>query len=49
MKAKTPAERKALERQRRKEAGQVLIQEWVSKENADSVKKYIARIKGAKG
>lgn len=44
MKAKTAAERKAAERQRRRESGQVLIQEWVKKENVDRIKKYITQI-----
>lgn len=42
--AKTPAERKAAERERRRIAGQVFVQAWVSKYNVERIKKYIARV-----
>jgi len=49
MKAQTPAERKAAERQRRKESGQVLVQEWVQELVAERLKKYAAKLrKGTK-
>lgn len=38
----TPAERKAKERQRRKEAGEILIQQWVPAHKAQAVKDAIA-------
>lgn len=37
----TPAERKAKERQRRKEAGEILIQQWVPAHKAQAVKDAI--------
>jgi hypothetical protein len=45
MKAKTPAERKADERQRRKESGQVLVQEWVHHSVAEKLKNYAAKLR----
>lgn len=43
--AKTAAERKADERQRRKDAGQVLIQEWVHESMAAKLKAYAAKLR----
>lgn len=45
MKPKTQAERKAAERQRRKEAGQVLVQEWVHASMAGKLKAYAAKLR----
>jgi hypothetical protein len=45
MKAKTPAQRKAAERKRRKESGQVLVQEWVHKSVADKLKQYAEHLR----
>jgi hypothetical protein len=45
MKAKTSAERKASERQRRKDAGQVLVQEWVHKSVAVKLKAYADKLR----
>ena len=45
MKPQTPAERKASERQRRKDAGQVLVQEWVHSSAAGKLKAYAAKLR----
>jgi hypothetical protein len=45
MKAQTPAQRKAAERQRRKESGQVLVQEWVHISMVDKLKAYAAKLR----
>jgi len=45
MTAQTQAERKAAERQRRKDAGQVLVQEWVHSSMADKLKAYAAKLR----
>jgi len=45
MKAKTPAQRKAAERQRRKESGQVLVQEWVHNSVSDKLKQYASKLR----
>jgi hypothetical protein len=45
MTAKTQAERKAAERQRRKESGQVLVQEWVHQSVAERLKKYADKLR----
>lgn len=45
MKAQTPAERKAAERKRRKESGQVLVQEWVHHSVAEKLKKYATKLR----
>lgn len=45
MKPQTPAQRKAAERQRRKEAGQVLVQEWVHESMAGKLKAYAAKLR----
>jgi len=39
----TPAERKAKERQRRKDAGETLVQVWVKPNNLQAVKAAIAK------
>jgi len=43
--AKTPAQRKAAERQRRKQRGEVLVQEWVHQSMSDKLKKYAAKLR----
>jgi len=43
--AQTQAERKAAERQRRKERGEVLVQEWVHESVVDRLKKYAAKLR----
>ena len=43
MTAQTARERKAKERKRRRDAGEVLVQVWVKKEVAEKVKAAIAR------
>jgi len=43
MTAQTAAQRKANERKRRRDAGDVLVQVWVKKEMAEKVKAAIAR------
>lgn len=45
MKAQTPAQRKASERQRRKDAGQVLVQEWVHSSVVVKLKAYAAKLR----
>lgn len=45
MTAQTPAKRKAAERQRRKDAGQVLVQEWVHQSVVDKLKRYAAKLR----
>jgi len=42
---KTPAHRKADERQRRKERGEVYVQEWVYSSVAENLKKYAAMLR----
>lgn len=46
---KTPAERKADERQRRREAAQMLVQEWVHGDDAERLRKYAAKLRKARG
>jgi hypothetical protein len=48
-KAKTAAERKADERKRRRENGQVLVQEWVHCDDAERMRKYAAKLRKARG
>lgn len=45
VKPQTPAQRKAAERQRRKESGQVLVQEWVHSSMAEKLKAYAAKLR----
>jgi hypothetical protein len=45
MTAQTQAQRKAAERQRRKERGEVLVQEWVHSSIADKLKAYAAKLR----
>lgn len=46
----TPAERKKQERERRRAAGQVLVQEWVQREDAKALREFaeFLRLKRAK-
>lgn len=46
--AKTPAERKADERKRKRAAGLVQVQEWVMKPDVDKLKKYAAKLRNGK-
>ena len=48
MKAQTPAQLKASERKRRKDAGQVLVQEWVHESMAAKLKAYAAKLRALK-
>ncbi|MFA6063864.1 MAG: hypothetical protein WC736_14855 [Gallionella sp.] len=48
-KAKTAAERKADERQRRRDSGQVLVQEWVHGDDSERLRKYAAKLRKARG
>jgi hypothetical protein len=43
---KTQSERKADERKRRKERGEVLVQEWVHSSVAGKLKAYAAKLRG---
>jgi len=43
--AKTPAQRKADERKRRREAGQVLVQEWVHSDDVASLKNHANKLR----
>ena len=46
--AMTDVERKANERKRRKESGQVLVQEWVHSSVAGKLKAYAAKLRVGK-
>lgn len=46
--AKTPSQRKADERQRRREAGQSLVQEWVHSDDVERLRKYAAKLRKAR-
>lgn len=48
MKPRTVAQRKADERQRRREAGQVLAQEWVHGDDVERLRKYAAKLRKAR-
>ena len=48
MKARTVAQRKADERQRRREAGQSLVQEWVHHDDVERLRKYAAMLRKAR-
>lgn len=48
MKARTVAQRKADERQRRREAGQMLVQEWVHGDDVERLRKYAAKLRKAR-
>jgi hypothetical protein len=48
MTAKTPAERKAAERKRRKDAGLVLVQAWALPEIAKKIREFARSITGHK-
>lgn len=48
MVAKTPAQRKADERQRRRDAGQHLVQEWVNGDDVERLRRYAAKLRKAK-
>lgn len=48
-KPKTAAQRKAAERQRRRENGQVLVQKWVHVDDAERLRKYAAKLRKARG
>lgn len=45
----TVTQRKADERQRRREAGQSLVQEWVHHDDVKRLRKYAARLRKARG
>jgi hypothetical protein len=48
MKPRTVAQRKADERQRRREAGQSLVQEWVHCDDVGRLRKYAAKLRKAR-
>jgi len=48
MKARTVAQRKADERQRRREAGQSLVQEWVHGDDVVRLRRYAAKLRKAR-
>lgn len=43
--AKSAAERKADERERRRQSGYVLVQEWVPKADVERLQKFAARLR----
>ena len=43
----TPAERKAAERVRRKDAGLVRVEVWAKPEHVASIKRYVERLQAA--
>lgn len=45
MNAMSAATRKQLERQRKREAGLVLVQEWVPQEDAERMRKYAVKLR----
>ena len=45
---KSANERKQAERDRRRKAGQVSVQEWVHKDDAERLRKYAARLRKAR-
>jgi len=45
MKPRTVAQRKADERQRRRDAGQSLVQEWVHGDDVERLRKYAAKLR----
>ncbi len=45
MTAAPAAQRKAEERERKREAGLVLVQEWVHRDDADRLRKYAAKLR----
>jgi len=47
-KPKTAAERKADERQRRRDNGQSLVQEWMHGDDVERVRKYAAKLRKAR-